>query len=133
MSATKAPTRPEIGVAQRRLDVFVGKWHTEGTWFADGQRPDDPRASGVPWASDEHYERLPGGFFLLHQWDALAGTREFKTPRSLVMTKRPADTSPGSLTTMVRPESASVSRHSRRTTSTTRCDTSPTSSAHAHE
>ena len=77
MSATKTPARPEIGEAQRRLDVFVGKWHTEGTSFADGQKPDDPRASGVPWTSDEHYEWLPGGFFLLHQWNALAGTREF--------------------------------------------------------
>ena len=32
----------------------------------------------MPWTSDEHYEWLPGGFFLLHQWDANAGTREFK-------------------------------------------------------
>ncbi len=56
MSATKAPTSPEIGEAQRRLDVFVGKWHTEGTSFADGQKPDDPRASGVSWTSDEHVE-----------------------------------------------------------------------------
>ena len=78
MSATTTPTHPEIGDAHKRLEVFVGKWHTEGTSFAVGQTPEDPRASGVPWTSDEHYEWLPGGFFLLHQWDALAGTKVFK-------------------------------------------------------
>ena len=78
MTATTEPTVHEIGDAHHRLDVFVGTWHTEGTSFADGQTTDDPRASGVRWTSDEHYEWLPGGFFLLHQWDALAGTREFK-------------------------------------------------------
>lgn len=66
---------PKIGEAHERLEVFVGKWHTKGTSFSEGQTPDNPRASGVPWTSDEHYEWLPGGFFLLHQWDALAGTK----------------------------------------------------------
>lgn len=64
--------------AHRRLDVFVGKWHAEGTSYADGQRAEDPRAAGVPWTSDESYEWLPGGFFVLHRWDAMAGEREFK-------------------------------------------------------
>jgi hypothetical protein len=44
MSDTKDPTLPEIGDAHRRLDVFVGDWHTDGTSFADGQTTDDPRA-----------------------------------------------------------------------------------------
>ena len=78
MSDTKEPTLPAVGDAHRRLGVFVGDWHSEGTSFADGQSPEDPRASGVPWTSDEQYEWLPGGFFLLHRWDAHAGTREFK-------------------------------------------------------
>jgi Protein of unknown function (DUF1579) len=78
MTETKELTHPEIGEAHRRLEVFVGKWHTEGTSFAEGQTPDDPRSSGVQWTSDEHYDWLPGGFFLLHQWDALAGARVFK-------------------------------------------------------
>ncbi len=78
MTDTKDLTLPAIGDAHRRLDVFVGDWHTDGTSFADGQTADDPRASDVPWQSDEHYEWLPGGFFLLHRWDAVAGTREFK-------------------------------------------------------
>lgn len=72
---TQVPVPDE---AQRRLDVFVGTWHTQGTSFADGQLPEDPRASGVAWTSDETYEWLPGGFFLLHRWNALAGSRVFE-------------------------------------------------------
>ena len=52
MSATTTPAQPEIDDAHKRLEVFVGKWHTQGTSFAEGQTPDDPRASGVPWTSD---------------------------------------------------------------------------------
>jgi hypothetical protein len=75
---TNEPTQPERSEAHRRLDVFVGAWHTDGTSFADGQTLDEPRASGVPWTSKETYEWLAGGFFLLHRWDALAGTRVFQ-------------------------------------------------------
>lgn len=64
--------------AHHRLDVFVGTWHAEGTSYADGQQAEDPRESGVPWTSDESYEWLPGGFFMLHRWDAKAGERVFK-------------------------------------------------------
>ncbi len=78
MPETNDLTVPHRADAHRRLDVFVGAWHTEGTSFADGQMPEDPRASGVLWTSDETYEWLPGGFFLLHRWDALAGSRVFQ-------------------------------------------------------
>ena len=77
MLATKEPTQREITAAHHRLDVFISKRHTEGKSFGDGQTADDPRASGAPWTSDEHYEWLPGGSFLLRQWDALVGTRAF--------------------------------------------------------
>jgi hypothetical protein len=69
---------PTPGASHRRLDVFVGHWHAEGTSYADGQRADDPRASGVPWISDESYEWLPGGFFVLHRWNARAGEHIFQ-------------------------------------------------------
>jgi hypothetical protein len=72
------PHLPEPSGAHRRLDVFVGKWRHNGASYADGQRSDDPLASAVPWTGDESYEWLPGGFFLLHRWDAILGTREFK-------------------------------------------------------
>jgi hypothetical protein len=69
---------PEPSAAHRRLDVFVGRWHGKGQSYADGQQADDPIASAVPWTSDESYEWLPGGFFLLHRWDAMAGKRAFQ-------------------------------------------------------
>lgn len=78
MTDTLRPQFPRPGAAHRNLDVFLGKWRAEGHSYAEGQRADDPRASAVPWTSDESYEWLPGGFFLLHQWDAKAGQRVFK-------------------------------------------------------
>ena len=72
----KSPEKP--GAAHQCLNVFVGKWLASGDSYGDGQRADDPRASAVPWMSEESYEWLPGGFFLLHRWDAKAGERGFK-------------------------------------------------------
>ena len=64
--------------AHRRLEVFIGDWHAEGTSFGEGQDAADPRASGVPWTSDESYEWLPGNFFVLQRCDAMVGEHEFK-------------------------------------------------------
>ena len=72
---SKQPARP--GAGHKRLNVFVGKWRAQGDSYGDGQQADDPRASAVPWTSEEIYEWLPGGFFLLHRWDAQAGQRVF--------------------------------------------------------
>ena len=69
---------PQPTAAHRRLDIFVGKWRATGDSYADGQEADDPLASAVRWTSDETYEWLPGGFFLLHRFDAMAGKRVFK-------------------------------------------------------
>ena len=73
---SKPPAKPSAG--HKRLNVFVGKWRAQGDSYGDGQQADDPRASAVPWRSKEIYEWLPGGFFLLHRWDAQAGQRIFK-------------------------------------------------------
>ena len=78
MTDAPEPQAPKPGDAYRPLEVFVGKWRLEGDSYGDGQQPDDPRASAVSWTSDETYEWLPGGFFLLHRWDAMVGEREFK-------------------------------------------------------
>jgi hypothetical protein len=78
MSKTPKPRQPKPTAAHRRLEVFIGDWHAEGVSYGEGQDPADPRASGVPWTSDESYEWLPGKFFVLHRWDALAGKHEFK-------------------------------------------------------
>ena len=63
--------------AHRRLDAFVGIWHADGASYAEGQQAHEPRASAVRWTSEESYEWLPGKFFLLHRWDAMAGERSF--------------------------------------------------------
>ena len=78
MNDAPKPEPPKPSDAHRKLDVFVGTWRHEGESYGDGQRPDDPLASAVPWTSDESYEWLPGGFFLLHLWDAVVGKRTFK-------------------------------------------------------
>jgi hypothetical protein len=48
--------------AVRVLDVFAGRWHAEGTSYG--------RGNSEPWMSDERYEWILGGAFLLHRWDA---------------------------------------------------------------
>ncbi len=63
--------------AHRKLDVFVGTWRVEGKSYGEGQQASDPRASAVPWRSEETYEWLPGEFFLLHRWDAKVGKLSF--------------------------------------------------------
>ena len=71
MTSTPKPKQPKPSEAHKRLEVFIGTWHAEGTSYGGGgQDAVDPRAAGVPWISDESYEWLPGSFFVLHRWDA---------------------------------------------------------------
>ena len=60
-----------------KLNVFIGKWHHEGTSYGEGQDINNPSASAVPWVSDESYEWLPGNFFVLHKWSAKTGNSSF--------------------------------------------------------
>jgi hypothetical protein len=51
---------PQPGPEHKRLDVFIGKWITEGyTVAAPGAPPNSITTSDV-------YEWLPGGYFVLH-------------------------------------------------------------------
>ena len=70
---------PVLGPEQERLGVFVGKWHAEGLSYASGQDPRNPRASAVPWVSDELTEWHPGGFFVIQQEDAKTGSEPLIT------------------------------------------------------
>lgn len=70
---TASATAPTCTPARKHLSIFVGKWRSAGQSFAEGQRPDDPRASAVPWTSEESFEWLRGEYFLLHRWDAMVG------------------------------------------------------------
>lgn len=77
MTSTPTPKQPKPTAAHRRLEVFICDWDAEGTSYGDGQDAADPCAADVPGTSDECYEWLPVGFFLLHQWDAKAVKRIF--------------------------------------------------------
>jgi hypothetical protein len=78
MTYATVPKPTQRSSALRQLDAFAGTWRARGESFAEGQQPGDPRASAMPWTSEETYEWLPGGFFMLHTWDAKIGTRAFK-------------------------------------------------------
>jgi hypothetical protein len=68
--APEKPRRPGPGL--KRLDVFVGKWNTEGQTIASADAPP------AKIRSVDIYEWLPGGFFLIHHVDAHIGDDEFK-------------------------------------------------------
>ena len=78
MPSVAKSKQPKPTAAHRRLEVFIGGWHAEGTSYGEGQDAADPRAAGVPWTSDESYEWLPGKFFVLHRWSAMTGKHAFK-------------------------------------------------------
>jgi Protein of unknown function (DUF1579) len=56
--------QPIPGPEHRRLELFVGNWDTEGTIKVN------PSGPGVKFQAVDSYEWVPGGFFLLHRWDA---------------------------------------------------------------
>ncbi|MBS4192921.1 DUF1579 family protein [Bacillus sp. FJAT-49705] len=61
------------GPEHKLLDIFVGKWKTEGQIKATSSSP-AARLTAV-----DTYEWLPGGFFLIHYVDARMGDMEVKT------------------------------------------------------
>lgn len=65
--------RPEY----QPLAVFVGHWQVEGKSYGEGQDAQHPYRSAVQWKSQESYEWLAGGFFLLQHWDAQVGDKSF--------------------------------------------------------
>jgi hypothetical protein len=62
--AAQAPAVARPGAEYKRLDQFVGSWTTVGTTQAG-------HAAGVgKLTSNETYEWMPGGYFLVHRWDS---------------------------------------------------------------
>jgi hypothetical protein len=51
---------PAPGPEHKRLDVFIGKWMTQGQTVATGAVP------AVQILASDVYEWMPGGFFVLH-------------------------------------------------------------------
>jgi Protein of unknown function (DUF1579) len=55
------------------LNIFVGKWPTEGLSYGLGQSYENPYDSPVRWSGEETYEWLPGGFFLIRHFNGQIG------------------------------------------------------------
>lgn len=52
------------------MQVWLGRWHAEGTVFhSDG--------TSSPWISDESYEFLEGGFFVIQRWNEYGSDEPF--------------------------------------------------------
>jgi Protein of unknown function (DUF1579) len=74
-TATATKIQPPLtpSAELRRLDIFVGKWHTEGLSYGSGQSYENPYDSPVRWSGEESYEWLAGGFFLVHHFNGQIG------------------------------------------------------------
>ena len=68
---TPAPV-PQPGLEHKRLDAFVGKWSSEG------EAQPSPYGPAGKMTSVETFAWLPGGFFMIHQWDTRQGAVEIK-------------------------------------------------------
>lgn len=69
---TQSHQPPEPGPEHKCLDIFVGRWNTEGEMRAD------PSGGAIPFTATDTYEWLPSGLFLLHRVDARMGENEVK-------------------------------------------------------
>jgi hypothetical protein len=67
-----AQAAPKPNAAHKRLEVFIGKWKTEGQTIAS------TNARPVRVAGTDTYEWLDGGFFLIHRVDVRMGDEEVK-------------------------------------------------------
>jgi hypothetical protein len=63
---------PKPGPELRKFDLFSGKWNIEEQAQASVFGP------GGALTSVETYEWMPGGFFMVHHWDAKQGSAEYK-------------------------------------------------------
>ncbi|WP_227011520.1 DUF1579 family protein [Paenibacillus lutimineralis] len=64
---------PSPGPEHRLLEIFVGKWNTEGEIRATSSSP------AARLIAVDTYEWLPGGFFLIHKVDGHMGNEVVKT------------------------------------------------------
>jgi hypothetical protein len=61
---TEMSKQAAANVELERLNSFVGVWETVGTITGD------PSGEPMPFTAIDTYEWLPGGYFLLHRFDA---------------------------------------------------------------
>jgi hypothetical protein len=60
MATGRVAEAPKPGPGHKRLEVFIGKWMTEGQTIASPGRP------AMEIVASDVYEWAPGGFFVLH-------------------------------------------------------------------
>jgi Protein of unknown function (DUF1579) len=71
--AAESPTAvAKPGPEHKRLDAFVGTWNTEG------QAQVSPYGPAGKMTAVDKFEWMPGGFFMIHHWDARQGGVEIK-------------------------------------------------------
>src|SRR5262245_23535022 len=71
-SAQPPGQSPKPGPEHQRLDVFLGKWNQAGEAQAS------PYGPAGKMTSTDTFEWLPGGFFMLHRWEARQAGLDFK-------------------------------------------------------
>ncbi|MED1780850.1 DUF1579 family protein [Brevibacillus fortis] len=64
---------PEPDPALTHLNIFVGKWVTDGLIM------ESPAGQAAKLKATDTYEWLPGGYFLIHHVDGMMGDKEVKT------------------------------------------------------
>jgi hypothetical protein len=64
--------KPVLGPEHERLNVFVGRWRSEGRTEAA------PPAASEIMTHQHTYEWLPGGFHVFHRWEGHIGDQESK-------------------------------------------------------
>src|SRR5437879_5075347 len=66
----QAPSKP--GPEQKRLEVFLGKW------ISQGEAKASPYGLAGKITATETFEWLPGGFFMIHRSEGRQGTIDVK-------------------------------------------------------
>ena len=71
--AAQTPAQaPKPSPEHQRLEVFLGKWTQVGEAQAS------PYGPAAKLTSTDTYEWMPGGFFMLHRWEAKQGAVDLK-------------------------------------------------------
>ena len=85
MPSSPEPKQPKPTAAHKRLEVFIGTWHAEGTSYGDGQDATNPRASvdGQVWTFAEAQTRATvtvqgGGDKMTFSWEWKNGGRKWR-------------------------------------------------------
>jgi hypothetical protein len=71
MLDVKTIDKPAPGAGYQKLNAFVGRWSRRGqTTMTSGE--------AMIITGTDCYQWLPGGYFVLHQWDVRVGSQESK-------------------------------------------------------